>query len=143
LLAARSSETARGEQPASEPSWIIFLILASGLEARRLGANCERPACSPCGLGADVARLRADQLADAALLDHVRAPAGGAADAKRGRELLARQTDGVEEHGGVELDVRGERPVRLALAEDLRRGLLDGVREHEALAREVGDRVLE
>jgi len=44
---------------------------------------------------------------------------------------------------GVELDVRGERAIRLALAQDLGRGLLDGARQLEARAVQRTHRLFE
>lgn len=54
-----------------------------------------------------------NELADAALLDDVGAPAGDAAGGKDGGEGLAGQAYGLEQHGGEELDVRGQRALRV------------------------------
>src|SRR5438105_122941 len=51
---------------------------------------------------ADVARGRPNEPTDATLLEHVRAPPGDATDRERRRELFARQTDRVEQHGREE-----------------------------------------
>src|SRR5438093_13092270 len=65
----------------------------------------------------------------AGLLEHVRRPSSDARYRERRREEVLGQADRLQHSGGVELDVRGLRPLRVLLVEDRERSLLDLRRE--------------
>src|SRR6266851_663410 len=96
------------------------------------------------GLGSDVLRLRTDGPVVRCLLEHVRRPSGNARHGKGGREEVLRQADRLQDPGGVELDVRGLRALRMLLVQDGESGLLDLRREVvelrvQALAHDLED----
>src|SRR5262245_27742064 len=77
----------------------------------------------------DVCRLRPDQSTVAQLLQAMRRPADAAADGEGRREESGRQIEAVQQQRGVELDVRVEMPVGLALAQQAQRRSLDAARQ--------------
>src|SRR5262245_26151736 len=83
-----------------------------------------------------VALARADQATLAALLRHVREPAGHTADREDRREERARDSEHVEQHRRVELDVRAELPLGPVGVEHSHRGALDRACELEVAAQD-------
>ena len=67
----------------------------------------------------------------AGLLEDVGRPAGVAGQRERRREEVGAEADALEDRRGVELDVRLEGPVRVALGEEAEGDVLDLDRELE------------
>jgi len=76
-------------------------------------------------LGADVDRLRPDQLAFGKLLQTMRRPSKHTADGEGRSEQLSGQSDAVQQQRGVKLDVGIKPPLRLVFAEQTQRGGFD------------------
>src|SRR5262249_24800615 len=77
----------------------------------------------------DIDRLRTDETAFPKLLKTMCRPTKDPADSEGWCKKLSRESQTVQEQGGVELDVRIESAVRFALMQHLKRGGFDAPRE--------------